>query len=68
MIDEPAYIHGFDGNVEKLLGDNASVTLNLYRHTLFIPLYASRESFGPGNFKRSRALYLYTGPLDPRVA
>ena len=27
MIDEPANIHGFDGNVGKLLGKNTSVTL-----------------------------------------
>ena len=25
------------------------VTFNLYRHTLFTPLYATRGSFGPGN-------------------
>ena len=23
--------------------------INLYRHTLFTPLYATRGSFGPGN-------------------
>ena len=28
---------------------SAKLLLNLYRHTLFTPLYATRGSFGPGN-------------------
>ena len=42
--------------------------LSLYRHTLFTPLYATRGLLGPGNIYRSRAIYLYKGPLDPQVA
>ena len=29
--------------------NSAPLDLNLYRHTLFTPLYATRGSFGPGN-------------------
>ena len=42
-------------------------SFNLYGHSLFTLLYATRGAFGPGKMQRSPALCVYMGPLDPRV-
>ena len=35
--------------VRKIEPKSSFIGFNLYRHTLFTPLYATRGSFGPGN-------------------
>ena len=51
--------------INHSISERLSFMLNLYRDSLFTPLYTMRRSFGPGNLQRSRALYWVYGSIIP---